>query len=245
MVQVLSHGSLVQALSSNKTKQKKYEFSSTDPAIVSEISDDEIVQLYGFDSYEIFYNNKDKVEGFINDGIRTLQEERNTARSKLATTKENSKKAKDAETKAIESDVAKNAQRLLSTNDASLMNMSEDDEIKYITSGKIQTVNDYNNVATNEMLYWRSKLRNKRDAQYYNLLIDPYKESISIASQNARIKYERIYTRTDANLTFENGRYVFKESEDGDSVMWDDSRFYVFKKESQSTDYTNITSSIC
>lgn len=223
------------------TKQKKYEFSSTNPAIVSEISDDEIVQLYGFDSYEIYYNNKDKVEGFINDGIRTLQEERNTAISKLATTKENSKKAKDAETKAIESDVAKNAQRLLSTNDASLMNMSEDDEIKYITSGKIQTVNDYNNVATNEMLYWRSKLRNKRDAQYNNLLIDPYKESISIASQNARIKYERIDTRTDANLTFENGRYVFKESEDGDSVMWDDSRFDVFKKESQSTDTENYT----
>lgn len=223
------------------TKQKKYEFSSTDPSIVAEITDDQIVQLYGFDSYEIYNNNRYEVPSFINDGIRTLQEERNTAISKLATTKENSKKAKDEETKAIESDVAKNAQRLLSTNDASLMKMSEDDEIKYITSGKIQTVNDYNNVATNEMLYWSSKLRNKRDAQYNNLLIDPYKESIAIASQNARIKYERIDTRTDANITFENGRYVFKESEDGDSVMWDDSRFDVFKKESQSTDTENYT----
>lgn len=223
------------------TKQKKYEFSSTDPAIVSEISDDEIVQIYGFDSYEIYYNNKDKVEGFINDGIRTLQEERNSAKSKLATIKENSKKAKDAETKAIESDVAKNAQRLLSSNDASLMNMSEDDEIKYITSGKIQTVNDYNNIATNEMLYWRSKLRNKRETQYNNLLIDPYKESIALSAQNARTKYEYLDVRTDANLTFENGKYVFKKSEDGDNVMWDDSRFYVFKKESQSTDTKNYT----
>ena len=91
------------------TKQTKYEFSSADPSIVAEITDDQIVQLYGFDSYEIYYNNKDKVPSFINDGIRTLQEERNSAKNKQSTVLENAEKEKNATIKSLESTIATNS----------------------------------------------------------------------------------------------------------------------------------------
>lgn len=220
------------------TKQKKYEFSSADPSIVAEITDDEIVQLYGFDSYEIYYNNKDKVPSFINDGIRTLQEERNSARNKLETIKENSKKAKDEETKALESIISKNSQRLLDEKDSSLMKMSDNEIINYITSGKIQTLEDFNKYATTEMLYWYSKIRNKINEQNANLLITPYKESMLIEAQIARTTSELLDVRTDATLQFENGKYVFKETENGKEIMWNDPKFDIYGMNEVKASYT-------
>lgn len=154
---------------------------------------------------------------------------------------ETAQKARNATINALESTVSTNSQRLLNENDSSLINMTDDDKIKYITSDQFQTVEDFEKNATPEMLYWFSIIKNKSNEKKAYYLTIPYKESIALSAQNARTKYEYLDVRTDANLTFENGKYVFKKSEDGDNVMWNDSKFDVFKIESQSTDTKNNT----